>query len=154
MNRVRQKNGFQSLWSWTMAPVLLVLILIRSVGPAAAEEMDKASSTGPHKPDQPKPGPIREPLSVRIDRIIDGDYLGPAVPLATDTEFHRRVYLDLVGRGPTAVETESFLERLKARPGASQAIRAEVIEDLLGREEFSRYLITSARMAWLAPGPR
>lgn len=139
MDRVLRKPRIKRWRLWVNAPLLLVLALSQSPAPAAAGEMDKASSTGPHKPDQPKPGPIREPLSVRIDRIIDGDYLGPAVPLATDTEFHRRVYLDLVGRGPTAVETESFLERLKARPGASQAIRAEVIEDLLGREEFSRY---------------
>lgn len=101
--------------------------------------MDKPSSTGPHRSESQKSGSTREPLSVRIDRIIDADYLGPVVPLATDTEFHRRVYLDLVGRGPTAGETEAYLERLKARPGASQAIRSEVIEDLLGREEFSRY---------------
>jgi uncharacterized coiled-coil DUF342 family protein len=83
--------------------------------------------------------PNQEPLAKQIDRIVAKSYLGPDVPLASDAEFHRRIYLDLVGRGPTVKETEAFLERIRAKPEANAVIRAEVIDDLLGREEFSRY---------------
>ncbi|MFM8271935.1 MAG: DUF1553 domain-containing protein [Gemmata sp.] len=66
-------------------------------------------------------------------------YRGPEVPLATDLEFQRRVYLDLVGRGPTVRETEAFLARLREAPGDSRLVRAQLIDDLLEREEFTRY---------------
>jgi mono/diheme cytochrome c family protein/septal ring factor EnvC (AmiA/AmiB activator) len=82
---------------------------------------------------------VREPLAGQIDRIVAKSYLGPDVPLASDAEFHRRVYLDLVGRGPTVKETEAFLVRIRAKPDANPAIRAQVIDDLLGRDEFTRY---------------
>jgi hypothetical protein len=83
--------------------------------------------------------PKQEPLAKQIDRIVAKSYLGPDVPLASDAEFHRRIYLDLVGRGPTVKETEVFLELTCAKPEANAAIRGEVIDELLGREEFSRY---------------
>ena len=78
-------------------------------------------------------------LSHKIDRVIAKNYFGPEVPLASDAEFHRRVYLDLLGRGPSTSESEAFFRRIEANPDARQTIRNEVIDDLLEREEFSRY---------------
>jgi hypothetical protein len=54
-------------------------------------------------------------LADRIDHFVSRSYLGPAVPPATDTEFQRRIYLDLIGRGPTVEETEAFLGSRRPR---------------------------------------
>jgi hypothetical protein len=61
------------------------------------------------------------------------------VPLASDAEFHRRIYLDLVGRGPTAEESIAFFRQMEADPASIARIRDAVIDDLLNRSEFSRY---------------
>ena len=78
-------------------------------------------------------------MSEQIDRVIAKCYHGPDVPLASDAEFHRRIYLDLVGRGPAVDESEAFFARIQANPEAHGAIRNEVIDELLEREEFSHY---------------
>ena len=78
-------------------------------------------------------------LSQKIDRVIANRYFGPKIPLSSDSEFHRRIYLDLLGRGPSTSESEAFLKRIEANPDARQTIRNEVIDNLLELEEFSRY---------------
>ena len=78
------------------------------------------------------------PLSERIDQVVASCNQGPETPLADDLEFLRRVYLDLVGRGPTIEEVSAIRLQLNRRPGESRAIRREVIDDLLERDEFSR----------------
>lgn len=103
------------------------------------EDAKKATGSQQHQAkEQPATGSTAS-LSERIDQIVAADYLGPTVPLASDTEFHRRIYLDLLGRGPTGAETEAFLDALRKQPAASREVRRSVIDDLLGREEFSRY---------------
>ncbi|MEY3174912.1 MAG: hypothetical protein RLZZ436_2826 [Planctomycetota bacterium] len=87
---------------------------------------------------QHTPAPA-EPLSHRIDAILNTIHLGPPVPLTGDAEFHRRIYLDLVGRGPTAEESAEFFRRIETAPADRAAIREAVIDDLLSRSEFSRY---------------
>lgn len=87
---------------------------------------------------QQTPAP-REPLAPQIDRILNAIHFGPAVPLAGDAEFHRRIYLDLVGRGPTAEESAAFFQQMAADPASGTRIREAVIDDLLDRHEFSRY---------------
>ncbi len=79
------------------------------------------------------------PLWQRIDDVVDGMYFGPEMPLATDAEFQRRIYLDLLGRGPTVSESESFLNRMVVAPEESQLMRERLIDDLLSRDEFARY---------------
>jgi len=78
-------------------------------------------------------------LSHKIDRVLSKIYFGPEVPLSSDAEFHRRIYLDLLGRGPSTSESETFFQRIEANSDGRQNLRNEVIDDLLEREEFSRY---------------
>lgn len=80
-----------------------------------------------------------EPLAQRIDSAIQSYHIGPEFPLATDAEFLRRIYLDIIGRGPTAEEHAAFLARVELAPNTNQLIRIEVIDDLLNRDEFFRY---------------
>ncbi|MEZ6129631.1 MAG: DUF1549 domain-containing protein [Planctomycetaceae bacterium] len=55
-----------------------------------------------------------ERLHVRIDRLIEARAGGASAERATDAEFLRRTYLDLVGRIPSAEEARSFLESTEA----------------------------------------
>jgi archaellum component FlaC len=81
-------------------------------------------------------------LATRIDGVIDKDYVGPTVPLASDSEFLRRIYLDLVGRGPSVDETRAFLLAIETNAKSSADARRELIDELLSREEFSRHYAT------------
>jgi Protein of unknown function (DUF1549)/Protein of unknown function (DUF1553) len=77
-------------------------------------------------------------FSQRIDQVLDAIHLGPQVALAGDADFHRRIYLDLLGRGPTVEETESYLNQINVGAAPTQ-VRAALIDDLLASDEFSRY---------------
>ena len=57
----------------------------------------------------------------------------PPSPIATDSEFLRRVYLDTIGTLPTAEETKAFLE------DQSPDKRDHLIDALLERPEFNDY---------------
>ncbi|HEX5103090.1 MAG TPA: DUF1549 domain-containing protein, partial [Pirellulaceae bacterium] len=54
-------------------------------------------------------GDDAEPLHARIDRLIDAQTGGPLADDSSDVEFLRRIYLDVVGRVPSAEETRAFL---------------------------------------------
>lgn len=76
------------------------------------------------------------PESNYIDRLVNEklaklQYL-PA-PTCTDSEFIRRVYLDVIGILPTLPETQAFLE------DQSPDKRARVIDTLLDREEYAKF---------------
>jgi hypothetical protein len=71
-----------------------------------------------------------EPLSARIDALIDARQEGPVAPPADDAEFVRRVYLDFAGRIPTTAETESFLN------DAATDKRDALINTLLAGDEY------------------
>jgi chorismate mutase len=79
------------------------------------------------------------PLSQAIDRIVAEDYRGPEVPQTSDTEFQRRVYLDLIGRGPRPEETRAFLSQIASDPLGASSARLTLIDNLLASDEFSRY---------------
>lgn len=51
----------------------------------------------------------REPLHLRIDRILERDRIGPEIAPADDAEFLRRVSLDLTGMPPSPEDLASFL---------------------------------------------
>lgn len=78
-------------------------------------------------------------LSDRIDAVLASRYLGPEVPLANDYEFQRRIYLDLLGRGPKVSETQVFLAQTASSQLGSAVARDQLIDDLLSRDEFTRY---------------
>ena len=101
---------------------------------AAASTATAASVT-----DVPAVAAAPTPLSIQIDQLLDGSFHGPEIPLATDTEFLRRVYLDLTGHGPTLEETQAFLQQIQSGQLTSTAARTALIDDLLEREQFSRY---------------
>ncbi|MFM7058678.1 MAG: DUF1549 domain-containing protein [Planctomycetota bacterium] len=71
-------------------------------------------------------------LAAQIDTLLDQS-LQPALPgpVSSDTEWLRRVFLDLAGRIPTALETRQFV----ADAGSDK--RAQQIERLLGDPAFS-----------------
>lgn len=74
-----------------------------------------------------------EPLHARIDALIAESYPGGEIPVATDAEFMRRVYLDLVGVIPTSAEARAFLS------DSSEDKRARLIDQLLQDRRFPRH---------------
>lgn len=79
------------------------------------------------------------PLHERIDRAIAAaqpDFARQAAGLASDAEFLRRIYLDLIGTIPTAAEARAFLT--DASPGKRQAL----IDRLLSSPEHARHFAT------------
>ena len=77
-------------------------------------------------------GPVfsDEPLSARIDALIEMQHEGPVAPTTDDAEFVRRVYLDFAGRIPTSEETESFLN------DAAPDKRDVLIDTLLASDDY------------------
>ena len=72
-----------------------------------------------------------EPLHSRIDALIDAKLAGqPVAALADDAEFLRRVFLDFVGRIPSATEAREFLNDSAADK------REKLIDKLLASDEF------------------
>ena len=56
-------------------------------------------------PELPNP----QPLSARIDSLIESAAIGPLAPICTDADFVRRVYLDLTGVIPTPQQARDFV---------------------------------------------
>ena len=75
-----------------------------------------------------------EPLHVRIDRTIERGSFGSLSPLASDSDFLRRVYLDLAGVIPAADEARAFLS------DDSPHKRAAIIDRLLGSRRYVRHM--------------
>jgi len=72
------------------------------------------------------------PLREAIDAAIGAKAGGPLAGAASDAEFLRRAYLDLIGLIPTADEARKFLA------DADAAKREKLIDALLARPEFGR----------------
>ena len=51
-----------------------------------------------------------EPLAPRIDQLIEAGQVGPIAPLSSDSDFLRRITLDLTGDLPSSVEARAFLD--------------------------------------------
>ena len=75
------------------------------------------------------------PLHQRIDAVLEHAQIGASAELASDEDFVRRVYLNLLGRSPRAEETKSFLADSEANK------RVQLIDDLMQSPEFARYYI-------------
>lgn len=83
------------------------------------------------------PCTAEDSLHERIDQAIQAGFAAAKVspaPLASDAEFLRRVYLDLIGLPPTAEEARSFLK------DSDPDKRQRLIEQLLARPEHARHL--------------
>jgi Protein of unknown function (DUF1549)/Protein of unknown function (DUF1553) len=96
-------------WLWLAAFGLL--------GPLGAGEFAAADQNPctPTKPLPAAPTKVLKPLDMaaRIDTLIDAHLAAAKVkpaPLADDAEFCRRLYLDLLGRIPRAMEVHDFLD--------------------------------------------
>ncbi|MEX2188244.1 MAG: DUF1549 domain-containing protein [Pirellulales bacterium] len=77
-----------------------------------------------------------KPLHQRIDELVDAARIGPAASPASDAEFLRRAYLDLVGTIPTSAEARAFLDDTSADK------RQKLIERLLATPQHARHLAT------------
>ncbi len=80
---------------------------------------------------------LSEPLFAQqlhpvIDAQIEAATNKPIAPPSTDSEFVRRIYLDLVGQIPTSQEAEQFIN------DSSRAKRQTLIDKLLQDDRYSR----------------
>jgi len=86
-----------------------------------------------------KPSTEAAKLTAKIDARLDVSWreknVAPA-DAASDSEFLRRVYLDLAGRIPSIAETRSFLEDKSADK------RRKLIAELVSRPTYARHMTT------------
>lgn len=78
-----------------------------------------------------------QPGSVQIDRLVQARQLETGFPCSgrcSDEVFVRRVYLDLIGQPPSALEALEFIG------DQSETKRAQLIDHLLNRPEFADYM--------------
>ncbi|MDB5312012.1 MAG: hypothetical protein JWO38_6214 [Gemmataceae bacterium] len=91
------------------------------------------------KPAAAAPSADAAALAARIDQLLAEAWaakrITPAEP-AADTEFLRRVYLDLAGRIPTVAETRAFLADQRTDK------RRHLVAGLLHRPTYARHLTT------------
>ncbi|MBI1313235.1 DUF1553 domain-containing protein [bacterium] len=118
-----------------MLPALATLLLSvafsnTSLATRNLARADEASR--PAAPPLPEPAP-RPPLHPRIDALIEARLNGVTVaPQSDDAEFLRRVYLDLAGRIPTAMEAREFLA------DSTPDKRERLVDGLLSGPEYPR----------------
>lgn len=131
-----------------LQPLLQLLCCVLQLGcltavadepPAAVAPDSTAPAVAVSVTDIPPVAAAPASISAQIDQLLDSGFHGPEIPLATDTQFLRRVYLDLTGHGPTLEETQAFLQQIQSGQLTSTAARTALIDDLLEREQFSRY---------------
>src|SRR5262249_29655820 len=112
----------------------------------------------PGKPRADVPVPSQQPssaetvleahqLAALIDQLIASRWSARGVkpaPLADDAEYFRRLYLDLAGRIPRALEVRDFLED----PTADK--RQRVVERLLEDPDYAHYYVNHFTNVWRA----
>ena len=116
--------------------------------PEMGAKMEKADPFDKSAPGK-KPGqkfaeevrPPRDPkpVAAAIDRFVDAALATahiPASPAADDSEFIRRVTLDIIGRVPTSDETTAFLTSTEPDK------RARWIDDLLASQSYGEHFAT------------
>jgi hypothetical protein len=79
----------------------------------------------------------QSPLHERIDQAIEAAPSPPIAAVCTDSEFLRRIYLDLTGAVPSATVAKAFLA------DTNPTKRVAVIDRLLASPEFVRHLTTT-----------
>ncbi len=82
----------------------------------------------------------KEPESwSEVDRLVAAKWQRMKIQpsgLCSDTEFLRRVHLDLTGLPPTAEQVRAFL----ADPGETKVKRAAVVDQLIGSDDYVEYM--------------
>ena len=85
-------------------------------------------------------------IAAIIDRHVAADWqargIKPAAP-ADDSEFARRVYLDLIGRAPKVSELREFLEDADSRK------RSKLVDKLMTLPSHAAHFAAVTRVAWL-----
>lgn len=115
---------------------LLVVFLCPAIAPQNARANSSTESAAPLVAKKPTL-PVARRISPLIDELIQGgmqDYAKVASPVCSDSEFVRRVYLDLTGRIPTVDQTRAFLNDDSAEK------RTVLVDQLLSSPEYARHL--------------
>jgi hypothetical protein len=87
-------------------------------------------------------------LAAKIDAFIEAALSAKGIepaPLASDAEFHRRVYLDLAGRIPTEAEVRTFLAN------TAPDRRAKLVDALLGSPYYAQHMTTTWQAVMAPP---
>src|SRR5262249_50188348 len=79
-----------------------------------------------------EPHQIAADIDRDLERVLAAANVKPA-PLADDSEFIRRLFLDVIGRLPTPAEVRAFLA------DTSDAKRSKLIDSLLARPEYGEH---------------
>jgi len=131
-------------WFW-IGTVCLVLGAACAI---AAEADDNRADQTPRKPGGPGGASASDAkaLAAQIDRLLAARWAEANVQparAADDAEYLRRVYLDLVGKIPTAAEARDFLD------DPSPDKRAQLVESLLDSPAYLTHATESFRMLLL-----
>lgn len=110
------------------------LLPLAAAGQVAAQQPAGEAAAVEAKPAAADAAAPDLPLHERIDRVIESDHVGTPAPLAGDSEFLRRIYLDLTGRVPSIEATRAFLA------DASPDKRQRLVDQLLASPAFSRHM--------------
>ncbi len=120
-----------------------VVGVARCVAAAWVVLLAVASLRADDPPATSEPAPAPPPLHERIDALVESTSLGPVAPLASDAEFLRRVYLDLVGTIPDAPTARAFLD------DSDPQKRARLIDRLLAAPRFVRHIEQTLDVMWM-----
>jgi hypothetical protein len=121
--------------TWAVTACLALGLAGFATAAAGARGEDTGKGAGAGRP-APAPASVRpagldaKALAAWIDRALADAWAAAHVhpaPPADDAEFLRRVYLDLVGKVPTAAEAREFLDD----PAPAAEKRARLVESLL-----------------------
>ncbi len=117
-----------------MAVVATFVVIAGEVAFADAPARPEAPPLPEAATEKPKSVP---PLHPQIDALVDASLVASGVPAAgsaSDSEFVRRIYLDLIGRVPGVEETREFL----AKADSDEDARARLIDRLIASPEHVR----------------
>lgn len=140
MKTVAEIGFLSKLRSWSAGSVLAVVLNIAVGGMVVlADDSSDRGATEPTEADSKSLPPLHD----EIDRLLATDSLVPSITTAEDSEFLRRVTLDLHGIIPTAEEARAFLD------DATADKRVRLIDRLLDSPRFARHMATTFDVLWL-----
>ena len=109
------------------------LCLLAGYGPASADEVKPDRKTEAAPSDKVTEAQLSAKIDAEIAAVLKRDDVIPA-PIATDSEFLRRVYMDTLGVPPTADEAAAFLD------DKTENKRAKLIDKLLADPRFGEHV--------------